>query len=336
MEITRSSLNDLPRFAGRWAVTLGTFDGVHRGHQAILAEGRSVARAHGFDGTVAVSFARHPRAMLEPDRRPRILTTVDERTRLLGATGLDRLVVLQFDEHLARLEYDAFVRRVLLQALGMAHFVLGHDVHFGRGRAGTLVTVAELAEVEGFTVSQVASIRHRGRPISSSRIRDCVADGSMREAVRMMGHPYPMTGLVAAGRGMGRELGFPTANLECSGSAKLRPGLGVYAGWARGKATGGWRAAAINVGRAPTVSDEGVVRIEVHLLDSSFDLLGEPLEVGFVSKMRDEFRFEGISSLRAQIGEDVAMARRVLESAEADARADRLDHLELSADRDDP
>jgi riboflavin kinase/FMN adenylyltransferase len=327
MDILETSLATLPHARGRWALTLGTFDGVHRGHQAILGEARRLAAAHRFDGATALTFARHPRAMLEPHRRPRILTSLDEKIQLLRAAGLDRLVILEFDPQVAGLEYDEFVRRVLVDALGMAHFVLGHDVHFGKGRGGTLVTVAALAEKEGFTVSQVASVRHENEPISSTRIRDSVARGRLLEAARMMGHPYPLRGTVVAGRGAGHELGFPTANVEPAHAAKLLPAVGVYAGWGRASGAPGWHPAAINVGRAPTLVEQGPVRVEAHLLDGRHDLRGREVELAFASKIRDEIRFPDADALVGQLQADAVAVARCLESAEAVTRAERLDRL---------
>jgi len=315
MRVIEGRHQDLPTLAGRWALTLGTFDGVHRGHQAIVAEGQAVAQSHGFDGAAAVSFLYHPRSILDGQRRPRILTTLRERTQLLASTGLDLLVLLQFDESLAALEYDVFVREILRDRLGLAHFVLGHDVHFGRGRRGNVNSVTELAEAEGFGVSQVASVRAGGEPISSTRIRDRVAAGDLGAAVRLLGHPFPLSGMVVEGRRIGRTLGFPTANLEVADAAKLLPAHGVYAAWAGWDAQEGWRQAVVNIGIAPTVSATGMVRVEAHVLDGSWDLYGRGLQLALVAQVRAEARFAGPEELRAQIGRDVAEARTLLTPA---------------------
>lgn len=310
MRLHRCSFPEVPRLGGRWAVTLGTFDGVHRGHQAILAESRAVARAHDLDGAVAVSFAHHPRSVLDGARRPRILTTPDEKIRLLAASGLEALVLLDFDEALAALEYDTFVRSILLDRLGLAHFVLGHDVHFGRGRGGNVTTVAALGEAEGFGVSQVASVRHGGEPISSTRIRDLVAGGRLPEAAVLLGHPFPVAGQVVEGRRLGRTLGFPTANLDPGDPSKLLPPLGVYGAWARWDRD--WHPAVVNIGLAPTVSDAGEIRVEAHVLEGEWDLYGRRVELALAGQLRAEKKFTGVEALRAQIGRDVEAAQSLL------------------------
>jgi riboflavin kinase/FMN adenylyltransferase len=313
MVVLEGSWRDLPPMGGPCAVTLGTFDGVHRGHRAILGEAVRHARARGWPAAAAVTFGSHPRSVLPGQKAPRILTVAREKQWLLATTGIDRLVVLDFDDDLASLEYDVFVREVLRERLGMAHFVLGHDVHFGRGRAGNVATVADLAEAEGFSFSQVASVRHQGQPISSTRIRDCVQAGDLRDAVAMLGHPFFILGQVEPGRGDGRRLGFPTANLALPGAAKLLPRQGVYGGWAAAEGLDGWCKAAVNLGTAPTLTPEGPVRVEVHLLEVEADLVGKDLMVGLEFPIRKEIRFDGVEALKAQIQADVAQVRRGLQ-----------------------
>jgi len=316
VQVFRTEHRAVEPIEGAWAVTLGTFDGVHLGHAAICGEAVELARAEGLSGALAVSFARHPRAVLTPDQRPRLLTTLEERIPLLAATGLDRLYILDFDEELRELSHDRFVRELLEQKLGLRHFVLGHDVHFGKGRGGTVQTVADLAESDGFLFTQVASIRHREEAISSTRIRDEIQKGSLEAAVAMLGHPYLVRGRVVQGRGEGRGLGFPTANLQDFHTAKLLPPQGVYAAWARPADEGVWREAVLNLGVAPTFGVDGQLRLEVHLLEGSPDLYGESLEVAFGARIRPEERFEAPEQLTARIHQDLAEAREFLSSAQ--------------------
>lgn len=312
MEILSGAWRHIEPVDGPCAVTLGTFDGVHRGHQAILDDAMAHARSRGWPAAVAVTFASHPRSVLRGQKAPRILTVAEEKYWLLSATGLDRLVVLDFDEDLASLAYDAFVQEVLCARLGMAHFVLGHDVHFGRGRAGNVSTVADLAEAEGFSFSQVASVRHGSEPISSTRIRDCVETGDLEGAVAMLGHAFPILGTVGVGRGDGHRLGFPTANLDLPSDTKLLPRQGVYGGWASVEGLEGWHRAAVNLGTAPTLTSSGEVRVEVHLLDVEAKLRGRGLLIGLEFRIRDEIRFDGIEGLIRQIRADVAQVRERL------------------------
>lgn len=328
MELYRGARAQLPTAEGAWAVTLGTFDGVHRGHQAILHQARATARAHGLRGAVALSFSTHPRAVLDPAHEPSLLTTLDERIGLIAATGVDRLVLLDFDHELASLEYDAFVREILRARLGMAHFVLGHDMHFGRGRGGTVSTVTALGDREGFGVSQVPSVREGGEPISSSRIRRVLAEGRVEEAALLLGHPWAISGRVVHGRGDGRKLGAPTANLDWGDATKLLPRDGVYCGWARVGGEGAWREAATNIGVAPTMAEDGPRRVEVHLLDGADDLYGQAIEFAVAHRLRDEERFEGPGELVAQIRRDVERARKLLGEAAPWSRPGRLARLE--------
>lgn len=328
METFRGPFDALEPLPGRRAVTLGTFDGVHRGHQAILAYATRMGQASGMAGAVVVTFARHPRAVLTPERRPRILTTEEEKLALFAAAGIDRTVILEFDERLAALAYDAFVLDVLCARLGLAHFVLGHEVHFGRDRGGTLQTVVDLADRTGFAVSQVASVRFQGAPLSSTRVRDAIQQGRMEEAAAMMGHPYPLRGTVVHGRGEGRGLGFPTANVTLPRVDKLLPPPGVYACWARPVGSRAWSRAVLNLGRSPTLTDGSELRLEVHLLEAAEDLYGRPLELALGSGIREEIRFSSAAELSAQIRQDVEEARRRLDATTGPGRPERLDQLD--------
>jgi len=308
MQLIESSFEELKPQGGQWVVTLGTFDGVHLGHQAIVAECRTQSDAHGLEGSCALSFLHHPRSVLPAQKAPRILTTVQERIALLRATGLDRLVLLRFDAQLAAVAYDRFVRELLRDRLGMAHLVLGHDVHFGKDRGGNVGTVADLAELEGFTLSQVPSIRDASAPISSTRIRDLVARGEVEAAARLLGHPHVATGSVVEGRRLGRKLGFPTANLEELGVGKLLPGHGVYAAWTQTQ-DGEWHPSVVNIGTTPTVNAGPELKVEAHLLGFEGELYGQRLGLAFRCRLREERQMAGLDELRAQIERDVEAAR---------------------------
>lgn len=311
MRVLRVHHESLEGIDGHWAVTLGSFDGVHRGHAEILRECRTQAEAHGLRGACAVSFVSHPRSVLKGQRAPRILTTLEERIALLSWLELDQLVLLEFDDRLATLSYDRFVREILLERLGMRHFVLGHDVHFGRDRGGNVHTVSALAEEAGFTLSQVASVRSGTEPVSSTRIRDVLCEGHIEEATELLGHPHIVIGRVVEGRKLGRELGFPTANLEAPPEGKLLPPRGVYAAWVQLEEgeRAPWRAAVANVGIAPTVRDEAAIQVEAHILDGEFDLYGARIAVAFGQRLREERQMSGLDELKRAIAEDVRRAR---------------------------
>jgi riboflavin kinase/FMN adenylyltransferase len=233
------------------------------------------------------------------------LTTLEERIALLRAAGLDRLYVLDFEENLQVLEYDEFVRSVLRDRLGLAHFILGHNVHFGRGRRGTSASVRALAQEMGFAFSQVKSVEHEGSAISSSRIRDAIEAGDLTGATAMLGHPYLVCGPVEGGRRIGRRLGFPTANLRITHPAKLFPPPGVYAAWARVVGESGFVPAALNLGQAPTFGSGTELRLEVHLLEGSPQLYEKRLLVAFGPRLRAEKRFSAPEELARQIARDV-------------------------------
>ena len=296
--------------SGRWALTLGSFDGVHRGHQAILESCRRIARAEGFEGAAAVSFVRHPRSLLPGQRPPRLLSSLPERLALLAESGIDKVVLLPFTPDLAGMHHADFVRQVLLGKLSMAHFVLGHDVHFGHARGGNAHTVADLAEECGFSFSQVPSVRHEGLPVSSTRIRDLVEAGELGSANALLGHPQLLSGIVREGRRLGRTLGFPTANLLPEDPGKLLPAPGVYAAWARG--LGAWERAVVHIGPAPSVSPEPTLRVEAHLLDGEHELYGQLLSLALVERLREVRIFADLALLRAQIEQDVRLAQAVL------------------------
>ena len=324
MRVHHGTFDSVGPLEGAHAVSLGTFDGVHRGHQAILRELRLGATRRELTGAVVVTFGLHPREVVSERGAPPSITDLDERIALIDAAGADDLVVLEFDEALSRVEYDRFVRELLVDRLGMRHFVLGHDVHFGRGRAGNARSVAELGESVGFNVSQVASVRDGDIAISSTAIREALAVGNMADAVRWSGHPVPFSGQVERGRELGRQLGFPTANLPVP-PGKVPLARGVYAGWARIQDE--WRAAVCNLGRAPTVVEGGPLRLEVHVLDGNPELYGHRLEVALGTMLRPETKFSSEAELRVAIGSDCEAARDWVASAPPWARPERLADL---------
>jgi riboflavin kinase/FMN adenylyltransferase len=324
MRIHRGSFDSISAVSGRHAVSLGTFDGVHRGHQAILRELREVASRSDLAGAIAVTFGFHPRSITSDRGAPPSITNLEERIGLLAATAIDDLVVLDFDEALSRMEYDVFVRDLLVRRLGMTHFVLGHDVHFGRERRGNAISVAALGEAIGFNVSQVASVRDADLAISSTRIREALLAGDLDDAVRWAGHPIPFAGVVQRGRELGRQLGFPTANLMVP-SDNIALARGVYVGWALQAKT--WIPMVANLGRAPSVDPGGPLRLEAHLLDTRVELYGQHLELALGTRLRPELKFSSKEELSEAIAEDCARARAWIAEAPPFAVPGRLTNL---------
>ena len=291
----------------RSAVAIGNFDGVHRGHQALVA--RAVARARETGGAaVVLTFDPHPARVLRPQAAPSPLTTLPQKEELVLALGIERLVALEFDARLAALTPDAFVHEVLASLLGARHVVVGESFRFGRGRQGDARTLEALGGRQGFDVQVVSPLLHAGRPISSSRVREALAAGEVREAAELLGRPYALDGRVVRGDGRGRGLGIPTANLAVE--EQLLPARGVYAG--RALVPGGqWRMAVVNVGERPTFGGTGLV-VEAHLLDFEGDLYDARVRVSFHARLRGEERFASAAALVARIHEDVRAARELL------------------------
>jgi riboflavin kinase/FMN adenylyltransferase len=286
---------------GRLTLTVGNFDGVHLGHRAVLAElEASAAPRGGF--ALAVTFEPHPVAVVRPDRAPELLTTLDEKIALMGATGLAALLVVDFTRELAAASAAEF-----LAWLGVgrgSHLVLGHDFHMGRDRACDVGGLSALGARLGYGLDVVPPVEYLGAPVSSSRIREALAAGDPESAAEMLGRAYTLSGRVVAGEGVGAGLGAPTANLAIP-EGKLLPGDGVY--YATIPSLGGFPAV-LYVGTRPTFG-EGARTAEVHVLDLDLDLKGGELVVEVRRRLRGDRRFSNREALAAQIRADLAAAR---------------------------
>ncbi len=291
----------------RTVVTIGNFDGVHLGHRAIL--GLVVQRARELGGqAVAVTFNPHPVKVLRPEVNLPLLTTQDQKLKLLTASGLDAVVVLPFTTEFAALPARDFVRQYFCERLRAREVVVGHDYCFGRGREGNIDLLKEMGEIYGFTVQVVWAVEVDRAVVSSSLIRALLRLGKVTEAGRLLGRPYGVAGRVIQGKGRGAKLlGVPTANILTPN--ELLPSTGIYAVWVR-------RGEEIlpgvaNIGTCPTF-DNSELSLEVHLMEFSGDLYGENLEVRFVTRLREEQRFPSLEALAAQIHADIAAARQAL------------------------
>jgi len=285
-------------------VTVGTFDGVHRGHQAVLAEIARRARTSGSE-SLLVTFDPHPLAVVNPPAAPRLLTLPAEKREILAQTAVDRVAELAFTPALAALEPAEFVRDVLRRRFGMRELVLGHDHGFGRGRSGDVDVVRRLGAADGFAVDVVEAVRDHGQPISSSLIRTAVAHGNLDAAARWLGRPYSLLGTVERGAGRGRTIGVPTLNLRAE-ERKLLPPDGVYA--VRVAVRAGTFGGMMNQGPRPTfgVAERG---LEVHVFDFAGDLYGEPVKVEWVRRLREVKTFPSRDALVAQLAQDARDAR---------------------------
>lgn len=298
-----------PDDATRSAVTIGVYDGVHEGHRHVLARLRETAAARGLTSAV-VTFDPHPASIVAPERAPKLLTSVERRIELLASLGIDRCVVVGFDETVATESPAAFVERVLVDELRAAVVVVGEDFRFGHDRAGDVALLRATAGIGGFDVEPVALDGAGGEPISSSRIRSLLAEGDVAGAAALLGRPHEVVGRVVRGDGRGRELGYPTANLDVDADLAV-PAIGIYAGtWTR--PSGARATAAISVGRRPTFYEDGEVLVEAFLCDLDADLYGERSRLEFVERLRGEQKFDSVAALVAQIERDVDATRELL------------------------
>ncbi len=294
-------------------VTMGTFDGVHRGHQAVLAEVTRRARA-GKLASVLVTFEPHPLAVVNPAAAPKLLTLPAEKAALVQAQGIDQFVLMPFTPAVAQLDAEAFVGR-LCDEYGMQELVMGYDHGFGRGRAGDVELVERLARQRDFRMAVVDAVRDNGQPISSTLIRTAVAHGDLDSGTRWLGRPYAIRGKVVRGAGRGRTIGIPTINLEPPDPRKLLPPDGVYAvsvtvgrrETGNEKRYGGM----MNQGPRPTFGDQART-LEVHLFDFDGDLYGETVDVEWVQRLRDVQAFPSRDALVAQLERDRQAARATL------------------------
>lgn len=293
-----------PAPPGGSAVTIGVYDGVHRGHQAVLTDLAVRARAMGVDQRAVLTFDPHPLALVAPEKVPRLLTTIDHRLEILETLGVDLVGVLPFEQ--VREMYAAqFIHQVLLGSLGAKLVVVGTNFRFGLDRAGDVMALQEEGARHGFEVDPVELLQGDGTAVSSSAIRVLLDEGDVEGAERALGRPYEVRGIVGPGDGRGQNIGFPTANLSFSEEIAA-PARGVYA--VRVILDCRTMAGVANIGVRPTFGGGDLV-VEVHLLDFDGDLYGQELVVRFVNRLRDEKRFEGIDELVAQIDRDVEAAR---------------------------
>ena len=304
MEILRGA-DSRPADDRPTVVTVGMFDGVHRGHKMLFARVMEEARSLAARAAV-VTFDPHPLDVLAPNKAPCLLTTLEQRLALFEEEGFDIALVLPFNKELAALTPAQFAKEALVEELHVRKILVGEDFRFGHDRAGDVETLREIGASDGFEAEAIPLLGGRDEKVSSSDIRRLVAQGEVVRAAEVLGHPFRLAGKVVEGDRRGRELGFPTANLKPHPRACL-PGNGVYAGWWiwKGKRLAG----AINVGVRPTFKEGEAPLCEIHVLDFDGDLYGETGEVEFTDRLRAEEKFASADALIEQMKKDVANAR---------------------------
>jgi riboflavin kinase / FMN adenylyltransferase len=293
MVVTHGSLQSA---RGRCALTIGNFDGVHRGHRALIDRVTAKAREAQLTSCV-LTFEPHPREFFTPDAAPPRITRLRDKLELMAQAGVDHVHVARFDKPFAALTAERFIDQVLVRGLGTRWLIVGRDFRFGAARAGTFATL----ENREFEVEAMPDVQFHGRRVSSSAIRAALMAGDLADAERMLGHPYTISGRVAHGAKLGRGLGFPTANIVLR---RPPPIAGIFVvevdRLGRGVAS---------VGRRPTVNPVAVPLLEVHLFEQQADLYGEHLRVRFLKKLRDEEKYDGLPALQAAIARDARQAR---------------------------
>jgi riboflavin kinase/FMN adenylyltransferase len=289
------------------ALTIGNFDGVHLGHQAMLDKVKAAAMAHGVPAAV-LTFDPPPREFFAPEHAPpRLSTSVRDKLERFSALGMDRVYLARFNRALAGLSPEEFIDRVLVGSLGVRWLLVGDDFRFGKGRQGTFHTLQSAAPAKGFTVETLGTVEINGERASSTAIREALARGDLEWAAQLLGRPYTISGHVAPGDRLGRGLGFPTANLPL----RHKPALsGIFAVRVRG--TGGSRKGVASLGVRPTVKTDGRPLLEVHLFDFAGDIYGRRIAVELLHKLRDEQKYPDLASLTRQIEKDVAAAKTYL------------------------
>ncbi len=303
MQLVRGLHNLRPRHRGCVA-TIGNFDGVHRGHQAILARLRERAAELGLPSCVVI-FEPQPREFFAPDKAPARLTRLREKLCLLEQQGIDQVLCLAFNRRLRELSAAEFVHAVLVEGLAVRHLEVGDDFRFGCDRAGDFDFLLRAGAAEGFSVEAATTIEVDGQRVSSTRLREVLARGDLQAAQALLGRPFSLTGRIVHGQKLGRQLGAPTANVQLK--RRSTPLSGVY--MVSLVLDGSPHPGVANIGMRPSVRSDGQPHLEVHLLDLQADLYGRRAQVVFHHKLRDEQRFASLEALKAAISADIAAAR---------------------------
>lgn len=300
------------------ALTIGNFDGVHLGHQAMLARLRDSAGSDGLSAC-AMTFEPHPREFFAPDQAPPRLTSLREKLECLASQGMERTYVCRFNYRFAQITPEDFIDRILVRGLGVRHLLVGDDFRFGARRAGDFTLLKAHAPRLGYVVEAMESVTLDGERVSSTAVRQALAAGDLTRAARLLGRPYSMSGRVVRGDGVGRKLGFPTANVLMKHNRP--PVTGIFAVEVSGAAVDPLRGVA-SLGVRPTVKLKGEPVLEAHLIDFSDDLYGRHVRVDFLHKFRDEEKYADLKALTRQIARDVENAREYFRRRDADSKRD--------------
>ena len=293
------------------AITIGNFDGVHKGHQALFQRVKQLAEELNGE-SVVVTFDPHPLEVLFPKKAPSFITSHRHKLDLIASCGIDATIIIPFDHEFSRMSAREFVEAVLVEKIGARAIVVGHDYRFGHSREGDIAFLKKLGEQYGFKVQIVTGLRVNDTVVSSTAIRQMIVSGNIKEANRLLGRFFEVSGTVIPGRKRGVSLGFPTANIRMPAITSPRTGVYVVQAEVDGKTYGG----AANLGYNPTFGDTDL-SLEAHLFDFDQDIYGKTITVRFIDRLRDELRFSGPDELAAQIRKDVDTAKKILAGLES-------------------
>ncbi len=302
---------DAVQFDANTVLTVGTFDGLHRGHKEILRIVKKQATVQKCRSLV-VTFDPHPRLVLDKKSKIKMLSTLEEKKTLFESEGIDVLVILPFNETFAQLTSEEFFAKYLVGKIGLKEIIVGYDHRFGKGRDGDEDTIREMAKKYGFSCMHVPAVQMNGLTISSTLIRNFLKSGYVKAAAEYLGHNYEMNGRVIEGAKRGRTIDFPTANVGLGDKNKLVPGYGVYAVLV--KVNGIERKGVMNIGVRPTFDETPAEHLEVHIIDFNEDVYGKEITVAFIERIREEKKFSSVDELKAQIAADKGLAIKILEN----------------------
>jgi riboflavin kinase/FMN adenylyltransferase len=291
-------------------VTIGTFDGVHLGHQKILNRLRELKEKTGLN-TVVLTFEPHPRKVLFPEQKDlKLLTLIDEKLDLLDNYGVDVAVVYPFSRAFSQLDPEYYIREILVKSLNVKHLVIGYDHKFGSGRKGDIQTLRQYAPQFGFEVEEISARDIDHIAVSSSKIRKALEEGNVERSSEFLGHRFTLHGTVVKGKQLGRELGYPTANIKLDGEEKIMPKMGVY--FTEVIVEGRKYAGMMNIGTNPTTDRDNQIKPEVHIIDFNADIYGKKIQLNFIKRLRDEKKFANLTELKAALDNDLAVCSRLL------------------------
>jgi len=294
-------------------VTIGTFDGVHIGHKKIIKRLVKIAKEESLQAIV-LTFFPHPRMIVQKDTTIKMLNTIDEKTKLLEAEGIDHLVVKKFTKQFSRLSAQDYVRDLLVETLHVKHIIIGYDHHFGRNRTANIIDLKAFGEIYDFRVTEISAQEIDEVTVSSTKIRKALIDGDLKTANAFLGYNFMLTGTVVKGKGIGKQLEYPTANINIKESYKLIPKNGVYV--VKSKINNTPVFGMMNIGTNPTF-DGKVQSIEVHFFDFSKDIYGLQIEVEMLERLRDEKKFDSLEELKHQLSDDLINSKKYLKENDA-------------------